>query len=132
MCSHPNRGVLTVFPPLSYRAKYTHIHDGSPLVRGSDLVEDHVPLPVSSPPKLIIVSIDAEKALLSTSKASNDFLRRFVNKLLLTLHPSGTIACGVPRPWLEQGPRIRGTSAPRLLQYLYLSASFSMSVVSIN
>ncbi|CAM9410541.1 unnamed protein product, partial [Sphacelaria rigidula] len=83
-------------------------HEDNLLRRHCTLIDQQEPLPVKRPPKLIIVSIDVEKTMLSTTNDDNrGYFRRFVEKVLGVLHPMGTIAFAVPRPWNRHGHRIQ-------------------------
>lgn len=100
---------VRTIPP--YRAHHTSVHEENLLRRNCTLVDAADPLPVMRPPKLILVSIDAEKTMLSlTNDDVKRHLRRSVEKLLQVLHPMGTIAFALPRPWDQHGGRIRGTA----------------------
>lgn len=91
------------------RAKNTAIHEGNPLERERDLVASEDQLTVHKKPKLVVVAIDAQKAMLETSSESNEALKDFVGKVVEILHPCGSMAFSVPRPWFKHGHRIRGT-----------------------
>ena len=82
----------------------TRIHDGNPFLRGSELFEDDsMKLAVEQLPKLIIVAIDADKKV-----NESIVLKRALVKILDSLHPEGTVAFGIPRPWHVHGARIYG------------------------
>ena len=73
------------------------IHAGSPLKKGSELLTGG-PLEVASAPKLALVAIDAEKTLLLRCSDSAVTIATFVDVMLQSLHPEGTVAFSVPRP----------------------------------
>ena len=79
-------------------------------------------LPLNTPPKLTMVSIDADKELARNTADSNDTLKHFIEGLAKNMHPQGTVAFAVPRPWLEHGHRIRGSVLnPCALRMTYAS-----------
>ncbi|CAM9527537.1 unnamed protein product, partial [Sphacelaria rigidula] len=90
------------------RRKNFTTHAVNLLRRGRELIDGGDPLSVARQPKLILVSLDAEKSILSlTDDHVKRFFKRFVGKLLSALHPLGTIAFALPRPWFPHENRIR-------------------------
>ena len=83
------------------------IHAGSPLKKGSELLTGG-PLEVASAPKLALVAIDAEKTLLLRCSDSAVTIATFVDVMLQSLHPAGTVAFSIPRPWDVYSRDIRG------------------------
>lgn len=96
----------------SSREKNAVVHDGLILCRKDDLHEDTTELKFKAPPKLVIVSIDSDKDMLKSSTDDDNYaVQRVVDKIILALHPQGTVAFGVPRPWLMHGGRIYGEAS---------------------
>lgn len=62
------------------------------------------------PPKIIVVDITEEPSLLQDNDTSAAQLSRFLGALLETLHDLGTLAVGIPRPWMAHGGRLYGAS----------------------
>lgn len=92
-----------------HRAHNTLIHDENILRRGCELIDGPRPLTAKRSPKLIFVSIDAEKSILSlVNDEVKRYFKRLVAEVLGVLHPLGTIAVAVPRPWVPHANRIRG------------------------
>jgi hypothetical protein len=65
-------------------------------------------LDTSKQPKLIVVDITSEMWLLQDNDSSKAQVSKFLGALIATLHDLGTMAIGVPRPWMVHGGRLNG------------------------
>lgn len=66
------------------------------------------PLPVRTPPKLAVVCVTSEIALMKGTQASNGMLLKFISALTGCIHPLGTLAFAMPRPWYKAGAHVGG------------------------
>ena len=71
-------------------------------------------LPVTTPPRLAVVSIEKERSLFSPSPEAEATLRRAFDAIIASLHPTGVIAVAIPRPWHDHVTRIKGEWIPVL------------------
>ncbi|CAM9986553.1 unnamed protein product [Pylaiella littoralis] len=58
---------------------------------------------VLKPPKLAMVDLTRETHLFKNTESSNRSLKVVLQSVLDTLHPQGTMAFAIPRPWLTAG-----------------------------
>ena len=87
------------------------MHAGFPLRKDDTILSDHGGLPINTPPKLVVVSMNADMDVLKDCPESSETRRQFLGALLKVLHPQGTVAFAIPRPWFVYGHRIRGAES---------------------
>ena len=95
--------------------RHTRLYTANPFNRDfSGLVDTAQTLPVTTPPRLVVVSIDKERSLFSPSPEAEATLRRAFDAIIASLHPTGVIAVAIPRPWHHHVGRILGEWIPVL------------------
>lgn len=65
-------------------------------------------LALKRPAMLAVVSIAADKSLLQETKVAHDRLAKIIEAVQRCLHPCGSMALFVPRPWKQHYPRLIG------------------------
>lgn len=72
---------------------------------------------VTTPPRLLVLSVDAGRSPLTVSPEADATLPRAFNAMLSSVHPTGTFAMFVPRPWVDHASPIavEGLSSYMLL-----------------
>ena len=68
------------------------------------------PLKVNTAPKLAIVDLTRETHLFKNTESSNRSLKVVLQSILEALHPQGTMAFALPRPWSTTGYVVGGAS----------------------
>lgn len=67
-------------------------------------------LPVRKPPKLVIVDVSFEVALLNGSTASNKALKNATGALVQSMHLFKMVAIAMLRPWFTHDARVEGAT----------------------
>lgn len=87
---------------------------------------------MQTPPKLAVIDISSETAVLK-DRGDTRALKELLRALVACLHPCGTIAFGLPRPWFMLGAHVAGTQqALSILQATRLISSFCFPAVSLR
>ena len=101
-------------PPDSYifcfRSRNTTVHSEELFVGRTKAYGGGTPLKVNTAPKLAIVDLTRETHLFKNTESSNRSLKVVLQSILEALHPQGTMAFALPRPWLTTGFVVGGAS----------------------
>lgn len=75
-------------------------------------------MPVRAPPRLVVVDITSETSWLDECAASKAALNFFLETIVDSMHPHGTLAFAVPRPSFSRGADGGGTNREAFFRVL--------------